>query len=252
VSRWLAADGVGIEYEVTGTGPPVMLLHGFASSAVVNWIRPGIADALECAGHTVVAYDARGHGLSDAPHDPAAYAGGAMVDDVVGLVDHLGFACVSAVGYSMGAQVVVAWAARDARVRRAVLGGIGSRMLRPQPGDRRYPAVAIARALESDDPAAQSNATARAFRAFADATGSDRLALAAIQRARLVSGHGDLAPIHIPVLVLVGEDDTLVGDPRRLTSTLPEGRLQVVPGDHLSAVTSPQFAAAAVDFVAEP
>ena len=250
MARWVAADGVGIEYEVTGSGPPVLLLHGFAASGIVNWIRPGVADALESAGHTVVVYDARGHGLSDAPHEEAAYAGGAMVQDAIGLVDHLGFDALSAVGYSMGAQVTAAWAARDARVRRAVLGGIGSRLLLPQPGERRYPAQSIALALESAASATLPDATGRAFRAFADATGSDRLALAAIQRARVVSGQADLSELRIPVLVLVGEGDTLIGDASVLARALPDARLQVVPGDHLSAVTSPEFATAAVGFLA--
>jgi pimeloyl-ACP methyl ester carboxylesterase len=252
VARWVAPDGVGIEYEVTGSGPAVMLLHGFGSNTEVNWVRTGVLDALAEAGHTVVAYDARGHGLSDAPHEESAYAGSAMVDDATGLIEHLGLGELAVVGYSMGAQVAVRLAARHPAVRRAVLGGAGSRLLAPQPGERPYPADAIAAALEADDPASITDPVARSYRAFADATGADRLALAALQRARAADDRTGalLARLEVPVLVVVGERDTLVGDPGALVGALPRARLEVVPGDHLSAVASPAFATAVVRFLA--
>lgn len=251
MGRWIAPDGVALEYEVSGSGPPVLLLHGFASNALVNWVRPGVLDALEDAGHTVVVYDARGHGCSDAPHDPAAYQGSVMVDDALGLIAHLGLGDLAVVGYSMGAQVAAGLTVRQPLVGRSVLGGIGSRLLRPQPGEPPYPALSIAEALEADDVSAIGDTTARSYRVFADATNTDRLALAALQRARAVGAGVDLASLAVPVLVLVGDRDTLVGDPRALVGALPHARLEVVPGDHLSAVTSPEFAGAIVGFLAE-
>ncbi|MDE3087307.1 MAG: alpha/beta hydrolase [Acidobacteriota bacterium] len=249
MARWESPDGVGIDYEEAGQGPGVLLLHGFASSARVNWVRPGIVAALAAAGLRAVAYDARGHGSSGAPHDVAFYSGHAMVADARGLADHLGFETFAVVGYSMGAQVAAWVVAEDARVRRAVLGGIGSRLLLARPGERPYPAEEIARALEADRPPPDSGPTPLAFRAFADATGADRLALAALQRARAVEGAPDLALLSVPVLVVAGEDDTLVGDPAALAEALPDGRLLRVPGDHLSAVLQPAFVTAVVDFL---
>lgn len=249
MARWTAPDGVGIEYDVAGSGPPVLLLHGFASNARINWVRPGIVEALTDAGFMAVCYDARGHGRSDAPREPAAYAGNAMVGDAVGLIDALGLGSLAVVGYSMGAQVA-AWLVPAApEIRRAVLGGIGTRLLAPRPGEARYPAEEIARALEAPDPSTVTGATPRAFRAFADATGADRLALAALQRARVTDGHPDLASVSVPVLLLAGESDTLIGDPAQLARSLPDARVEMVPGDHLSAVTSPAFAAALVHFL---
>jgi len=248
VARWQAPDGVGIEYEEVGAGPAVLLLHGFASNAQVNWVRPGIVDAVAAAGLRVVRYDARGHGGSDSPHDVAAYTGHAMSADAAGLADHLGLEQYAVVGYSMGAQVAAWLAAEDPRVRRAVLGGIGTRLLLPRPGDR-YPAEEIARALEADRPPADAGATPLAFRAFADATHADRLALAAIQRARAIEGGPDLSLLTVPVLVVAGEADTLIGDPAAVADALPDGRLVRVPGDHLSAVLQPAFAGAVVDFL---
>ncbi len=252
MARWTAPDGVGIEFEVDGSGPPVLLVHGFASDAIVNWVRPGVVDALEAAGHTVVAYDARGHGHSDAPHDPKAYGADRMVDDALGLIEHLGLGEIAVLGYSMGSQVAVGLMSRQPLVRRAVLGGIGSRLLAARPGEAPYPADAIAEALEVDDPAAIADATSRSYRAFADATGADRLALAALQRARALGARVELGSLDVPTLVLVGEADTLIGDPRVVVAALPRARLEIVPGDHLSAVTSPEFVSAVLRFLAEP
>lgn len=250
MSRYLAADGVGLEYDITGDGPVVILVHGFASDAHVNWVRPGVVRALVDSGRRVVTYDARGHGRSDKPHDPAAYGDHVMVADLLGLADHLGLPGFDVVGYSMGAQVT-AWALPDEpRARRAVLGGIGSRLLLPGAPTARYPASAIAEALEADDPDAVASATGRAFRAFADATKADRLALAALQRARVVDRFPNLAAISVPVLVLVGDHDTLIGDATALADALPDGRLAVVRGDHLSAVVDRAFAREVVDFLA--
>ncbi len=248
--QWTAPDGVAIAFDVYGEGPPVLLLHGFASDARINWVRPGIVAALVDSGLQAIVYDARGHGRSGAPHDPAAYAGNAMVDDARGLIEYLGLETAAVVGYSMGAQVAAWLVPEEPRVRRVVLGGIGSRLLAPRPGEGRYPASAIAEALEVDDPSAIEGVTPRAFRAFADATGADRFALAAIQRSRSIEGHPNLEAISVPVLLVVGDRDTLIGDAASVARALPAARLEVVPGDHLSAVTSPAFREAVVAFLA--
>ncbi|HEY1738911.1 MAG TPA: alpha/beta fold hydrolase, partial [Acidimicrobiia bacterium] len=77
----LTDDGLRIAYDVWGDAgdqPPVVLHHGFAADAFVNWVRPGLVDALVGAGHHVVTLDARGHGRSEKPHDPARYGHGRM------------------------------------------------------------------------------------------------------------------------------------------------------------------------------
>jgi pimeloyl-ACP methyl ester carboxylesterase len=111
-------------------------------------------------------------------------------------------------------------------------------------------ALRIAEALEADEPATITDATARAFRNFADATGADRLALAAVQR----SGNPfpsleDLGRIAVPTLVVNGDRDTLVGQPQALAEAITGARAKLVPGDHLSAVVKPEFRQAIVDFL---
>jgi pimeloyl-ACP methyl ester carboxylesterase len=249
LDRFTSFDGVGIAYMTAGQGPDALLLHGFAADHRVNWIVPGVVDALVAGGRRVIAYDARGHGASDKPHDPVAYAGDAMVRDARGLLDHLGVEQVDVIGYSMGALVSSRLAPVEPRTRSLVLGGIGGGMRggRGLSGDRRS---AIAEALETDDPRSVTNVSARAFRRFADRTGADRLALAAIQRAPVDVTR--LAAISVPTLVIVGDGDTLAGSAQDLADRIPGAVARVVHGDHLGAVGDPAFRAAVVEFVSTP
>ncbi|HXY43799.1 MAG TPA: alpha/beta hydrolase [Acidimicrobiales bacterium] len=245
--RFASFDGVEIAYDVIGEGDPVVLHHGFASDSRTNWVRPGVAAAIVADGRQVVLVDARGHGESGKPHDPAAYANGAMADDVRSLLDLLGLEWVDFVGYSMGAFVAMRLAAVEPRLHSVVLGGAGlGQMRRWRPEQSRE----IAAALETSDPATIESPMARAFRKFADATGADRLALAAVQRAgRPVPGPEDLGRIAVPALVVNGVSDTLAGPPEALAGLIPGARSESVPGDHLSAVVQSEFRQAIVTFL---
>jgi pimeloyl-ACP methyl ester carboxylesterase len=242
MGRFASFDGIGIDYEVRGEGAPVVLLHGFAADARLNWEAPGIVDALLSSGRQVVTTDARGHGRSDRPHEPEAYAGGAMARDVSCLLDELGLAHVDLVGYSMGSTTAMQVSALDKRVRSAVLGGVGGAMLRPTI-DRQ----AIAEALVDAD-ARSAAPTARAFRRFADASGADLEALAAIQRARRPPPP-DLSSLAVPVLVIAGDEDALAGPPEGLALAIPGARAAIIKGNHLSAVRDPDFPKLIVAFL---
>jgi pimeloyl-ACP methyl ester carboxylesterase len=113
-----ARDGVGIAYRVAGAGAPVVLLHGAGLSQVV-WRGLGYVDAL--AGFTTITVDLRGHGLSDGPDDPRAYAIDRLAGDVVAVLDDLDLPAAHVVGYSLGARVGFQLVRRSrARVRSLV------------------------------------------------------------------------------------------------------------------------------------
>lgn len=244
-------NGVSINYIDEGAGPAIVLVHGFASNLQGNWRGPGIVDALVTSGRRVVALDCRGHGRSGKPHDPEAYAGTRMADDVIALMDHLGIGIADLWGYSMGGFIAASLVVRHPqRFRSVILSGVGDGLLLG--GRSRQNAEAIARALEADSPAAAENATARAFRVFAEQSGNDLLALAAIQRSpRGGFDPSNLREIRLPVLVLIGEGDTLVGPADGLAAAIPGARLAKVPGDHITAVASPKFREAALAFLAQ-
>ncbi len=240
-------DGTRIAYAVQGTGPAVLLLHGFAADHVLNWARPGVIDALTAAGRRVIATDARGHGASDKPHDPDRYAGDAMARDAQVVLDHLGVEEVDVVGYSMGAMVAARLVPVEPRTRALVLGGVGATVAPPRTGGRAPEAIAAA--LLADDPSSIENASGKAFRQFADATGADRQALAALSRSSALRFEVRFDAITVPTLVVVGADDTLIRSPGELADRLPSARLVTVAGDHLGAPYDPAFARAIVDFL---
>lgn len=243
-------DGRRIAYTVAGNGPDVLLVHGFASDHAGNWIRPGIFDALLATGRRVIAYDARGHGASDHPHEVDAYEHNAMVRDAQVLLDRLAVTLVDVVGYSMGAIVSSRLVPHEPRARSLVLGGIGGRLARGRGAERR---ARTATALEKRAAAAIDGPTDRpidrAFRRFAERSGNDLQALAAVQRAAAAGTPGDFRSIRVPTLVVAGADDRLAGSPHELAELIPGAESVVIAGNHLTAV-GPGLATAIVAFLA--
>ncbi|MFJ8692031.1 alpha/beta fold hydrolase [Streptomyces roseolilacinus] len=246
-----SSDGLAIRYYAWGSGdalPPVFLHHGFIADAHLNWVDPGIVTALVARGRRVYALDARGHGASDKPHDPARYGEEAMARDLRGLIDLSGAEHAHLVGYSMGAVVSLLAAAEDKRVTRLVVGGVGAGVVEVGGVDTRVvPSAGIEEAFRADDPATLP-AGAAGFRAFADAVGADRLALAAHARV-LYTGPLPLDRISAPTLVLAGADDPLAARPEVLAAAVAGAALRVLPGDHLAVMRHPDFAAAVADFL---
>ena len=114
--------GVTIAYDVFGpdTGEPVVLVCGLSQPAG-SW-QLGMVPALVAAGYRVVTFDNRGVAPSSAP--PAPYTIDEMVDDTMGLLDHLGLASVLVAGYSMGGWIAETLAFRHPeRVGAAVFIG---------------------------------------------------------------------------------------------------------------------------------
>jgi pimeloyl-ACP methyl ester carboxylesterase len=242
-------DGVRIAYTVQGSGPATLLLHGFAADHVLNWARPGVIDALTGGGRRVIATDARGHGASDKPHDPEQYAGDAMVRDAQAVLDHLGVDQVDVVGYSMGSMVAARLVPDEPRTRALVLGGVGATVMPPRTGGRAPQAIAAA--LLADDPESIDSVAGKAFREFADYTGADRLALAALSRSDALRYAVRFDAITVPTLVVAGADDALIRSPAELAERLPSARSVTVSGDHLGAPYAPAFARAICDFLEE-
>ena len=245
MKTFVSFDGLEMAYLDEGSGPCVVLLHGFASEHRGNWVAPGVVAALVRAGYRVIAPDARGHGKSAKPHDPAAYGNDAMSTDVSALLTHLDVNAINLAGYSMGSMVSSRLTVKEPRVKCLVLGGVGGLL---GSSDRPRNNSALANALETDDPASTTDPVARAFRAFADSTGADRLALAAIQRAPTATADSTLGEIAVPTMVVTGHNDTLVGPPDALAARIPGATFTVVAGDHLTAVNDPLFASTIVSF----
>jgi pimeloyl-ACP methyl ester carboxylesterase len=242
-------DGARIAYSARGAGPAVLLLHGFGADHVLNWDRSGVIDALVNGGRSVIATDAPGHGASEKPHDPDRYSGDAMMRDAQAVLDHLGVERVDVVGYSMGSMVAARLVPDEPRTRSLVLGGVGATVMPPRSGGRAPEAIAAA--LLADDPASIENVAGKAFREFADFTGADRHALAALSRSDALRYPVRFDAITVPTLVVAGADDRLIRSPSELADRLPSARSVTVAGDHLGAPYEPAFSRAIVEFLEE-
>jgi pimeloyl-ACP methyl ester carboxylesterase len=118
------SDGVRLPVEVTGDGPPVILLHGFPDSMRM-W--DGVTPLLAAAGRRVVRYDQRGFGGADAPTGRRRYRIDRTVQDLVEVLDALEIEdAVDVVGHDWGA--LVSWATcltHPERARRHVTVSVG-------------------------------------------------------------------------------------------------------------------------------
>lgn len=244
---FIVSDGLPIAYTAAGEGPPVVLVHGFASTHAVNWVDTGWEAALVAAGRRVVMLDLRGHGESGRPHDAEAYSPAAMAGDVLRLMDHLAIPRADLMGYSMGAMVALYLAMRAGqRFSSVIAAGVGGAFL----GEPSDPGP-IVEALTADDPAQITDPAARAYRRFADANGQDLRALApCYERVRTPLTEEGLAGIEVPVLIVAGDRDTTAGDPQALAAAIPGARAAVVPRrDHMRTVGDPVYKQIVLDFL---
>lgn len=241
------SDGIEIAYEASGDGRPILLIHGFASSGVVNWVNTGWTETLRQAGYQPITMDNRGHGKSRKIYDPKLYFAHEMADDAARLLDHLGLNRVPVIGYSMGARIAAFLSLRHPdRVRCAIWGGMGMNLITGlEDGEE------IIAALTAESLADVKGATGRQFRIFADHSKSDRAALAACMiSSREPMREEDARRIETPVLVAVGEEDDMAGDPHTLAELLPHGEALVIPRrNHMLATGDPKFKAAAIKFL---
>src|SRR5215813_1603481 len=105
----LTVNGICLNVESTGTGDPLVLLHGFTGSAA-TWKSHAEAFARR---FQVIAVDLHGHGLSDSPADPQRYSIEHCAEDLLAILDHFGYQRVNLLGYSMGGRVALHFAVHD-------------------------------------------------------------------------------------------------------------------------------------------
>ena len=219
--------------------PPVLLVHGFASSAEHNWRLPGWLDLLADCGRETIAIDLPGHGTAPKPADPASYQ--KVEAHVAAAVE--GREPVDAIGFSAGAHVLLRLAAdQPGTFRRLALLGIGRGVL--EPAD---PEPIIAALTADPDP---ENVPGLVFRRLADGLGNDRDALIAfLRRPQRPLTPADLARVAAHVLVVLGDQDP-AGPGDGLVTALPDARLVTLRGvDHFGTTGDVRCMQAVLDFL---
>jgi pimeloyl-ACP methyl ester carboxylesterase len=242
-ATFVTLDGVRVRYVDEGTGTPVVLIHGFASS-LETWST--VMPALVRAGHRVVALDLRGFGWTDRP--PGDYSSEAQARLVLALMDRLGIARAAVVGHSYGAGVTLRLALiAPERVERIALydawaydaqlpaffhvaraDGIGEAMFATWYGERPEDRMALA----FHDQRFVTIELIDAVEASLRRPGTYAAALAAVRAMHYEQVEGTYRTIEHPALLLWGREDrvTPLAIGERLSRDLPGARLVVYPG----------------------
>ncbi len=207
--------------------PPVVLLHGFATSTERTWREPGWFDLLHDAGRRVVGIDLLGHGGAPKPTDPAAY------DDLAGpVVEQMPEGQVDIIGYSLGARTALEIALADpTRVRKMVLAGVGQNVM-----EQRSATITPHVSQRFDALIATAGNNGPALRACMAAT-------------RPPFTLAQLAGLNVPCLIIMGDED-FTGPPDPLADALPDARMTTLRNvDHFGLPKQFAFIDAALEFI---
>ena len=238
-------DGTRIAWRELGEGRPAVLIHGYFSTAEVNWLKFGHAAKLAARGFRVIMPDLRGHGSSDRPHDPGAYPPDALMRDGMALIAHLGLTDYDLGGYSLGGRTTMRMLVNGATPRRAVLSGMGLTGILQTSGRGDY-----FRKVLTNPGSFERGSNEWMTEAFLKTTGGDPVALLHVLETFVDTPHEALATIRLPVAVVTGAEDDDNGSGVELADALPQGVYHEVPGGHMSAVTKPELGQAIADFLA--
>jgi pimeloyl-ACP methyl ester carboxylesterase len=248
----LNRDGVNIHYEVHGSGPALLLTHGYSSTSAM-W-QGEIAALAE--HHTLVLWDMRGHGQSDYPDDPSAYSEALTVADMAALLDEVGAHSAVVGGLSLGGYMSLAfYRSYPQRVRALLIIDTGPGFKKDnarQAWNAR--ARATADRFEQEGLAVlQSASRERSTVHHRNASGLARAARGMLTQrdARVI----ELLPdIKVPSLVVVGADDApFLAASDYMAAKIPGARKAVIPAaGHAVNIDAPQaFLGAVLPFLEE-
>jgi pimeloyl-ACP methyl ester carboxylesterase len=220
---------VRIHYQVEGEGPPLVLQHGFTSS-LQNWYAYGYVAALR-QHYQLILIDARGHGQSDKPYDPQAYALQHRVEDVLAVLDALHVDNTHYLGYSMGGRIgfgIIKY--HPDRFLSLIIGGMHPYESPSESAEARIALLQRGMAAYVADAETQNGPIAadRKERLLAN----DPAALiASLQAPRSLAGIEQLLlDMTLPCLLYVGEADSFYPGAKEGVKYMPNARFVSFPG----------------------
>jgi pimeloyl-ACP methyl ester carboxylesterase len=246
----LNRDGVKIHYEVYGSGPPLLLTHGYSSTSAM-W--EGQIKALS-KHHKLVLWDMRGHGRSDYPDDPAAYSEALTVGDMAALLDEIGADSAIVGGLSLGGYMSLAfYRAHPKRVRALLIIDTGPGFKKDEAREawnKRAHDTADRFEREGLDML-KSLSRERSMVSHRDASGLARAARGMLTQrdARVIES---LPDVRVPSLVIVGAQDTpFLAASDYMAAKIPGAKKVVIPAaGHAANIDQPQaFADALLPFL---
>jgi pimeloyl-ACP methyl ester carboxylesterase len=243
-------DGIKIYYEVHGSGPPLILTHGYSSTSAM-WTAQ--IEALS-KHHSLILWDMRGHGQSDYPDNPAAYSEALTVGDIAALLDEVGAAKAIVGGLSLGGYMSLAfYRAHPERVSALLIIDTGPGFKKDDARDAwNKRAHATADRFDREGLGVLKSASReRSTVHHRDASGLARAARGMLTQrdARVIEV---LPEIRVPSLVVVGADDTpFLAASDYMAAKIPGAKKVVIPAaGHAVNIDQPQaFIEAVVPFL---
>jgi pimeloyl-ACP methyl ester carboxylesterase len=246
----LNRDGVNLYYEVHGSGPPLLLTHGYSSTSAM-W--QGQIAALS-KHHQLVLWDMRGHGQSDYPDDPAAYSEALTVGDIAALLDTVGADTAIVGGLSLGGYMSLAfYRAHPERVRALLIIDTGPGFKKDEARDawNKYAHETGDRFEREGLEGLKLASRERSSVVHRDASGLARAARGMLTQ-RDAGVIETLPHIKVPSLVVVGADDTpFLAASDYMAAKIPGAKKVVIPAaGHAANIDQPQaFIDAVVPFL---
>ena len=238
--KFFDSQGVRIRYVEQGAGTAIVLIHGDGNT-LQSWIDSGVLPDL-AKNYRVIAFDARGSGMSAKPHDVKAY-GREMGMDVIRLLDHLRIQKAHVIGYSMGAHITAQlmtmhpgalhYGHARRRCRQMALGRRAerSRGAGSVGGERECVSRSqIYRLAPTNAPKPDEEAIKRLSAACMANPNEDRFARAARTRAQkdqLITP-AQIARVTVPTLAIVGNLDRYLSDFNELKKMRQDIKLVVI------------------------
>jgi len=235
-------NGIEIDYEVSGSGPAVLLTHGYSATRRM-W--DGQHRALE-KDYRVISWSMRGHGQTESPADPSKYSAGLTIADMEALLRHLGIQRAVIGGLSLGGVASLGFClAHPDMVRALVICDSG-------PGYRNAEARAAwnqrAQERAAELEARGLDALSGRSREMREAMGEHRSAQGLANAARgMLAQEGShiidgLPSIRVPTLIIVGDQDQPFLAPcEYMAKKIPGARLEVIAGaGHSSNLDQPE------------
>jgi pimeloyl-ACP methyl ester carboxylesterase len=242
----LSRAGVQIYYEVHGSGPALLLSHGYSATSQM-W-RGQIEPFSRL--YKLITWDMRGHGQSDYPEDQAAYSEDATVDDMAAVLDAVGARDAIIGGLSLGGYMSLAFRLRHPERVRALLivdTGPGFKNDEARAAWNKH-AASYALEFEKNGLAAlQSRSAEMAESSHRDAAGLIKAAKGMLTQ-RDPGVINSLPHINVPSLVVVGaEDKPFLAAADYMAAKIPNAVKVVIPNaGHAVNIDQPQAFNAAV------
>ncbi len=244
-------NGIEIDYEASGSGPAVLLSHGYSAT------RRMWDDQHRALGprYRVLSWSMRGHGATESPADPAQYSAALTVADMRALLGHLGVEHAVIGGLSLGGYVSLAFYLEHPEMVRALVICDSGPGYRNADARAAWNARADERAVALETRGLEALGRSREVR---EAAGLHRSAhglahaargMLAQEGSRVIDG---LASIRVPTLIIVGDqDEPFLAPCEYMAKKIPGARLEVIRGaGHSSNLDQPEtFNRVLLDFL---